>query len=333
MIKKLLLIMLMISTKLLAQENSVELTVNIINPNSDSIVIHNKNFKTTIKKSNGRFTSTFNAPEGLYQYFDGEVFATLYLRPGFKLTAHLDEKHLYQTMSFTGVGAAENNFLVRKKIMDATTKKSFAGSLPSKEKLVTILNDRLSQAKILLKSPEFDPRFNKIMLDEYEIENHRILAEYETVSAKVQSIAQLAGMTAPNFNYENITGSKTALSSLKGNYVFVDIWATWCAPCQTEVPYLKKAKKRYQGKNIKFVSVSIDEEKDVQKWKTFLLKNKLGGLQLRADKDWKSEWIKAFLVDAIPRFILIAPDGKIIDPDAPRPSSAELYKKLNDLLE
>gem|GEM_PF-2195588 len=54
----------MISTKLLAQEHSVELTVKIINPNSDCIVIHNKNFKTTIKKSNGGFTSSFNAPEG-----------------------------------------------------------------------------------------------------------------------------------------------------------------------------------------------------------------------------------------------------------------------------
>jgi len=324
--------MLMISTKLYAQDNPVEFTAEIINPNSDSIVIHNKAFKTTIKGMNGKYTAAFNAPEGLYQFFDGTEFAKLYLRPGFKLNVSIDGKRFYETISFKGIGAVENDFLVKKRINDAMTKKSFGGNLPSQDELEKVLDNRLQQAKTVLKNPEFHPHFNKLMLDEYEVENNRILEELTTVKAKLSSVAQLSGTPSPNFEYDSNTGNKVTLASLKGKYVYIDIWATWCVPCQVEIPYLQKIEEKYREKNIEFVSISIDNIKDVEKWKTFVAQNKLVGRQLHADNDWKSDWIKAFKIDAIPRFILIGPDGKIINADAPRPSSPELYEKLDVLV-
>ena len=64
------------------------------------------------------------------------------------------------------------------------------------------------------------------------------------------------GAPSPSFvDYENYNGGKTSLADLKGKYVYIDVWATWCGPCKAEIPSLKKIEKEYHGKNIAFVSV------------------------------------------------------------------------------
>ena len=141
------------------------------------------------------------------------------------------------------------------------------------------------------------------------------------------------GKKAPTFDYENYKGGKTSLESLKGKYVYIDVWATWCGPCIAEIPFLKSVEETYHGKNIEFVSISIDRAKDHDKWKKFVADKELGGIQLFADNDWNSQFVKDFQINGIPRFILIGPNGEIVNADAPRPSSPELSKTLNSLLE
>ena len=138
---------------------------------------------------------------------------------------------------------------------------------------------------------------------------------------------------APNFDYENYAGGKTTLESLKGKYVYVDIWATWCGPCRAEIPFLKELEGSLHDKNIAFVSVSVDADKDHDKWKTFVAEKELSGIQLFAGKTVLSEFIKAFSVNTIPRFILLDPSGNVIDADAARPSSPKLKEQLNALLQ
>ncbi|MNR08156.1 Thiol:disulfide interchange protein TlpA [compost metagenome] len=142
----------------------------------------------------------------------------------------------------------------------------------------------------------------------------------------------MVGKESPDFDYENFKGGKTKLSELKGKYVYIDLWATWCAPCRAEIPYLQKIEEKYHGKNIEFVSVSIDKAKDNEKWKKFVTDKQLGGTQLFADKDWESEFVTSYGVTGIPRFILIDPKGNIVTPDAERPSSPELQTQLDALL-
>jgi thiol-disulfide isomerase/thioredoxin len=110
------------------------------------------------------------------------------------------------------------------------------------------------------------------------------------------------------------------------------VWATWCGPCLAEIPHLKKVEAKYHGKNIEFLSISVDTEKDYEKWKKMVVSKELGGIQLFADKNWTSDFIKAYGINAIPRFILIGPDGKVIKADATRPSSASLTELLDSLL-
>ena len=93
---------------------------------------------------------------------------------------------------------------------------------------------------------------------------------------------------------------------------------------------LKKIEKKYEDKNITFVSISIDE--NINKWKNFINGRKLSGIQLIADKGIESDFIVRYAIKAIPRFILIDPDGNIILPDAPRPSSVGLITKLTELV-
>lgn len=129
-------------------------------------------------------------------------------------------------------------------------------------------------------------------------------------------------------NYENIDGSKTSLTDLKDKYVYIDVWATWCGPCRKEIPYLQKLEEKYHGKNIAFVSISLDEDKDKEKWKKMIADKKMGGIQLFADKNWESDFVKAYRINSIPRFIFIGPSGNVLNANAPRPSNGNGIKAL-----
>lgn len=140
------------------------------------------------------------------------------------------------------------------------------------------------------------------------------------------------GSPSPTFNFENHKGGTTALADLKGKYVYIDVWATWCGPCIREIPALKEVEEDYNDKNIEFVSISIDEPKDYDKWKSMVTEKELSGIQLMADNNWKSKFVEEYAILGIPRFILLDPDGNIVSSDAPRPSDPELRETLDDLL-
>ncbi|AJR02351.1 TlpA family protein disulfide reductase [Siansivirga zeaxanthinifaciens] len=140
------------------------------------------------------------------------------------------------------------------------------------------------------------------------------------------------GQPSPKFvNYENNAGGTTSLDDLKGKYVYIDVWATWCGPCKAEIPFLKEVEEKYHDKNIAFVSISVDQAKDHDKWKKLIVEKELGGIQLMADNDFKSQFIKDYFIKGIPKFILLDPSGNIIDSNAPRPSNKDLIEVFNTL--
>ena len=156
------------------------------------------------------------------------------------------------------------------------------------------------------------------------------LPEIKTKYDKFQIMGE--GKPAPEFEYKNTDNKKVSLSSLEGSYVYIDVWATWCGPCKKEIPHLMKIEEKYAEQNIKFVSISIDKLENKNIWKEFIEINHLPGIQLIADKDWKSDFVKALNINSIPRFILIGPDGKIISANATRPSNPKLQEELDKLL-
>lgn len=139
------------------------------------------------------------------------------------------------------------------------------------------------------------------------------------------------GTPSPKFTkpYENFKGGKTSLKDFRGKYVYIDIWATWCGYCKYETPFFKKIAEKYNEKNIAFVSISVDKNEKYDKWKKEITEKEIPGVHLFCNQD--REFLKKYRVSGIPRFILLDPDGNIINAEAPRPSDLKLTKVLNNL--
>lgn len=313
--------------------NTVSLNVKIANRFSDTITISSgRTFKQKVGiNKKGEFQATFEAVKdgGLYRLNDGNEGTTMFLKNGYDLTLTLDTKDFDETIVYKGKGAIENNYLAQKALSDekfemeleslfdadeATFKEALARKKANDVKMID--GKGLDETLVNMLRPSFDQE-EKFLLDYYK----------QKVAAK-----KMEGVVSPSFDYENHKGGKTKLEDLRGKYVYIDVWATWCGPCIAEIPHLKKVEVKYHGKNIEFVSISVDTEKDYEKWKKMVVAKELGGIQLFADKNWTSDFIKAYGINAIPRFILIGPDGKVIKADAARPSSASLTELLDSLL-
>ena len=173
----------------------------------------------------------------------------------------------------------------------------------------------------------------------YKTDYPRILEMLTADQLKEKITAKFVGvqntkpeMPAPNFNYENYKGGKTTLKDLKGKLVYIEIWATWCGPCIKEMPALTQLIKNFKGKNIEFVSISVDSKRDYEKWRKMIPEKNVGGIQLLADKSLESEFMKAFSIGLIPRTLLLDEGGKIITPKAPRPSADNTKSYIDSLL-
>ncbi len=140
------------------------------------------------------------------------------------------------------------------------------------------------------------------------------------------------GATAFDFDGKDINGKVHKLSDYKGSLVYVDVWATWCGPCKTQIPALKELEKKFHGQPITFLSLSVDKPKDQQKWIDFVKAEDLKGVQLMADKAFDSDVAKAYGINAIPRFMLFDKEGKVVTIDASRPSEEKTEKLLWKLL-
>ncbi|WP_298156301.1 TlpA disulfide reductase family protein [Flavobacterium sp.] len=329
--KKLSLLLLLFVCGVNAQD--VKFTAKIANRNSDKIFISgaNKFRKEIAIDKDGIFNASFAAPAGLYVMGDGTEITNLYLKPGYDLTLTMDAKQFDESIVYTGKGATENNFLAQKSLMEEEFQNSMASfkSQADFDKGIAAHNAKVVEK---LKTKGLDPDFKAAIEKQMSDEAAEIAAQAAQEAEQQKAKEKLVGSASPSFDYVNHKGGKTKLEDFKGKYVYVDVWATWCGPCRGEIPFLKKAEEALEGKNIEFVSISIDELKNTDKWKTFVTEKALGGTQLLADKDWNSDFVRAYGIDGIPRFILIGPDGKIVNPDAPRPSSQQLEQYLNTFL-
>jgi len=325
--KKLIIALLASTAGLYAQDNKVKFTAEIANRNSDSIVIQGRNFKKVIKGKDGKYSETFEAPQGMYQFFDGAAeYTQLYITPGADLTLKSDAKHFDETLAYSGKGSKENNMLAymaieQEKLEPFMEKGDRTAYMAGYDKVAKEIEKKLA-----------DKEVNETFRTQMTMNLTQSKAALNQMFEQKATVAKMVGTASPDFDYENHKGGTTKLSSLKGKYVYVDTWATWCGPCRQEIPFLKKVEEKYHGKNIEFVSLSIDAQKDHDKWKNFVTDKNLGGIQVMADKDWNSEWPKSFGIQSIPRFILIGPDGKVVDADAPRPSDPGLVAKLDTLV-
>lgn len=146
----------------------------------------------------------------------------------------------------------------------------------------------------------------------------------------VKNDAFKTGRAAFNFTGTDAAGKQYSLADLKGKIVVVDVWNTGCKPCIAEIPHMKKIEKKFEGQDIVFVSYSLDTERD--KWIEFIKDRNMGGNQWIDTAGFKSDFVKAFQMRGIPRFMIFDREGAIVDAFAPRPSDPRLALKLEKLL-
>jgi len=135
------------------------------------------------------------------------------------------------------------------------------------------------------------------------------------------------GSPSPDFNCTDISGKKFSLSNFRGKYLYIDIWATWCAPCQREIPYMRQLEERYHNKEIYFVSISCDSNRAA--WEN-MVKSGMKGIQLHFVTG--DTFMSEYMINGIPRFILLDKEGRIISADMTRPSNSATITKLDQLL-
>lgn len=159
-----------------------------------------------------------------------------------------------------------------------------------------------------------------------------------------EKINQLRENKAPDLNaarrkafdflLHDSTGKEYRLADFKGRMIFVDFWASWCAPCKAQIPYQKEMEKHYAGKDIVFLGVSLDRSKEA--WLKAVKEEDLHGYILHAEGDFKNAFPKAYAVESIPRYMLIDAEGNMISDNMMKPQNkkeimgiidAELYSK------
>jgi len=314
----------------------------IANNKAKEILIVSKGFKKAISINlDGTFSDTVKVVTSkVYTFNDGKNRGTLFVKNGSKINLNYDYLDLKNTISYSGKNAATNQYLIDKnkfivKEKMNNTKSFYALEKPVFETRVVYLESKMSE---MLSNNKIDADFKEKEAHKIKKTIEGIKYGYERQNGATKSLGK--GQPSPSFvNYENYKGGTTSLSDLKGKYVYVDVWATWCGPCKREIPNLAKIEKEYHNKNIEFVSISVDDarrnngswDNAKDKWKKMVKNKKMGGIQLFATKGFRSDFIRGYSINSIPRFILIDPQGNIVNSNAPRPSNPSLKTLLNSL--
>jgi peroxiredoxin len=136
------------------------------------------------------------------------------------------------------------------------------------------------------------------------------------------------GRVAMDFTQSDTAGVPVALSSLRGKYLLVDFWASWCGPCRAENPNVVKAFDKYKGKGFYILGVSLDRPGAKDKWIKAIHDDGLYWSQVSDLQYWDNAVAKQYGIQAIPQNLLLDPQGKIIGKNL---RGEKLEKKLAEL--
>lgn len=137
---------------------------------------------------------------------------------------------------------------------------------------------------------------------------------YKELENQLISSNMTEGSPAPDFTAKTVDGKALSLSQLRGKYVFLDIWASWCAPCRREIPFVKQALAEAKGKDsFKVLSYSIDSKQ--ADWVNCIEKQQMtdkNWIHVSTLKAWASDIVRLYNVRGVPHTVLIDPAGNVV---------------------
>jgi thiol-disulfide isomerase/thioredoxin len=175
----------------------------------------------------------------------------------------------------------------------------------------------------LLQSPNYMEYVNRYIA-EYKDNNYGEVRALEAEIAK--SRVYTPGMVAPDLTGDTPEGTSLSLSQLRGKYVLIDFWASWCGPCRKENPNVKANYEKYAAKGFEILGVSLDRDK--QAWVGAIAADGLPWKHISDLKGWQSDLSAIYQVSSIPQTVLLDKSGKIIQRNL---RGEQLGEKLKEL--
>jgi len=152
------------------------------------------------------------------------------------------------------------------------------------------------------------------LLEEIGERFRKVKPNHPQVKPFLENLKRLKGVTigseAPEIALPTPAGPIMRLSDLRGKYVLIDFWASWCGPCRRENPNVIKTYAAYKDKGFEIFGVSLDQDKAA--WTNAIAKDQLTWPHVSDLQYWNSVAAQAYQVSSIPMTFLLDPQGKII---------------------
>ncbi len=176
---------------------------------------------------------------------------------------------------------------------------------PEQEEFAATFADSLAESALAAGESNVARKVYATLLKKFGGESPNLVQKVQGEMARLDKV----GTQAPEVAVNDLGGNTFRLADLKGKYVLVDFWATWCAPCTVELPRMQAAYAKYKGRGFEIVAVSLDESKGVVD--EFVKARKLPWKQVHNGTS-HGDLVEAFGVRTIPATFLIDPAGKIV---------------------
>lgn len=185
----------------------------------------------------------------------------------------------------------------------------------SKEELINEINSKLNQQesiRLIQRVGGYDPDYKEMRelfrkLDKtIRKSNEGKVFEHYLKTLENSSV----GKKAPGITQFDLEGNPYSLQDLKGKYVLIDFWASWCPPCRAENPNLVETYAEFKDKNFEILGVSFD--KDLNNWKKAIADDNLTWKHISDLQHWNNGAAGIYGIKAIPQNVLVDPNGIII---------------------